>query len=123
MHRVRRKSAVSKKTTTTRDGAEQGVAVASVLSGETVVVGAGRDVRVVGSNVVSTVGTTLEAGGDVTIEAATNTYSEHHFKDTRQSGAFASGTGITVGRQRNTTDKSPAARARRPAPSAARTAA
>ena len=103
-HQVKKNGTFSDKTTTTRDGAEQTTAVASTFSGETVNLSAKCNIGVSGSNVVSTSSTTVDAGCNVSIEAATNTHSEHHFKDTRQSGAFSSGGGITVGKQREASD-------------------
>lgn len=52
------------------------------------------------SQVISDQGTTLVAQNNITIEAATNTTSEHSFRDSKTSGVFSSGgAGFTVGKQ------------------------
>ena len=75
-----------KKTITTRDTLSETVAQGSTLSGNTTYVQAGNDIDVVGSNVVSTAGTTLIAKNDVRIEAARETADERHLRDVKKSG-------------------------------------
>ncbi|WP_139133869.1 filamentous hemagglutinin N-terminal domain-containing protein, partial [Pseudomonas sp. 21C1] len=60
----------SSKTTTTRDTVKQTQAQGSTLSGEQTYVQAGRDITLIGSNVVSTDQTILAADNNINIEAA-----------------------------------------------------
>nr|WP_255563024.1 hemagglutinin repeat-containing protein [Herbaspirillum sp. ASV7] len=62
----------SKKTVTTRYLVEQSQEAGSTVSGNTVSVNAGKDVNVTGSNVVSIAGTTIGAGNNVNIAAASD---------------------------------------------------
>ena len=58
------------------------------------------------SQVISDQGTTLAAQNNITIEAATNTTSEHSFRDSKTSGVFSSGgAGFTVGKQQKSLDQ------------------
>ncbi|MEI7430735.1 MAG: filamentous hemagglutinin N-terminal domain-containing protein, partial [Betaproteobacteria bacterium] len=96
----------SSTTTTTRDSSVSTGSVGSSLSGDTVSVVAGRNIAVIGSDVVSTQGTQLNAKNNITIAAATNTSSESHFKDEQQSGFFSSGSfGFTLGSKQQSTDQ------------------
>jgi len=54
--------------------------------------------------VVSTEATTILAQNNVTIEAATNTIQESHFRDEKKSGLMSSGFGVTVGTRQMSTD-------------------
>ena len=93
-------SLFSSKTTTTRDTVSETRAQATTLSGETAWVKADNDLNVRGSNVVSTSGTTLVAGHDVNVVAATDQLSEQHFKEVKQSGLFSGGAiAVTIGSQ------------------------
>ncbi|HHV70974.1 MAG TPA: hemagglutinin, partial [Ochrobactrum intermedium] len=59
-----------------------------------------------GSNAVADADIALIAGRDLTLEAATETYTETHFKDKKKSGLFSSGGfGVTIGKQQNSTDQ------------------
>ena len=104
----------SSKTTTTRDTLSETRAQATTLSGETTWIKAGNDLNVHGSNVVSTSGTTLVAGHDVNVLAATDQLSERHSKDVKKSGMFSGGAiAVTIGSQqrsdKNTVDGETAA--------------
>lgn len=109
-HKVKGSNSLfSSKTTTTRDTLHETRALASTLSGETAWLKAGNDLTVQGSNVVSTSGTTLAAGNDVNVLAATDQVSEQHTKDVKQSGLFSGGgVAVTMGIQqkndKNTND-------------------
>ncbi|SEH91559.1 filamentous hemagglutinin [Pseudomonas asplenii] len=95
----------SSKTTTTRDTLSQTQALGSTLSGEQTVVQAGRDMIVIGSNVVSTSGTLLAAGNDIKVQAATEELNERHFRDVKTSGLFSGGAiAVTIGSQQQTGD-------------------
>ncbi len=81
----------SKRTVTTRDSLDQTTALATTFSGDRVSLGAGRDIAITGSNVVSDNGTTLAAQNNLNIAAATNTTVEGHFRDEKKSGIFSGG--------------------------------
>jgi filamentous hemagglutinin len=90
---------------TTRDSLEETKAVSSTFSGNTVAV-QGQNVSVTGSNVVSDAGTVIVARNDLTIQAATETTSESHFKETRKSGfLYSGGVAFTVGSQMQSGDR------------------
>ncbi|WP_235185085.1 hemagglutinin repeat-containing protein [Cupriavidus sp. SK-3] len=92
-------------TKTSRNSVEETNAVASTFSGNTVAV-QGQNVTVTGSNVVSNARTVVAAKNDLTIEAATETRSESHFKRTDKSGVFSGGgVGITMGSQMQSVDQ------------------
>ncbi|MDI6748509.1 MAG: hemagglutinin repeat-containing protein, partial [Rhodocyclaceae bacterium] len=93
-------------TTTTRDSLESTTALASTLSGDRVTLIAERDIAVKGSNVVASGDATLLAGQNITLEAATNTSAETHFREQKKSGVFSSGgIGITLGSRMNSSDR------------------
>lgn len=73
---------------------------ASLLSGESVTVIAGRDLTVTGSAVAADQDANLRAGRDVEIGAATETDSHYQLKEKKKSGLLSSGgIGFTVGKQ------------------------
>ncbi|MEN4669610.1 hemagglutinin repeat-containing protein [Pantoea agglomerans] len=73
---------------------------ASLLSGESVTVIAGRDLTVTGSAVAADQDVNLRAGRDVEIGAATETDSHYQLKEKKKSGLMSSGgIGFTVGKQ------------------------
>ncbi|MCA3182177.1 MULTISPECIES: hemagglutinin repeat-containing protein [unclassified Cupriavidus] len=91
--------------TTTRDSLDETRAQASTFSGNTVQIHAGRDIGIVGSNVVSDAGTTLAAKRDVTIAAAQETARENHFKETKKTGfLYSGGAAFTIGTQQQSND-------------------
>ena len=92
-------------TKTSRNSVEETNAVASTFSGNTVAV-QGQNVTVTGSNVVSDARTVVAAKNDLTIEAATETRDESHFKRTDKSGfLYNGGAAITVGSQMQSVDQ------------------
>ncbi|MCG1042468.1 hemagglutinin repeat-containing protein [Mycetohabitans sp. B8] len=91
--------------TTTRDSLADTTTQASTFGGHTVAV-QGRNVTLIGSNVVSDKGTFIEAQNDLTIQAATQTYSESHFKETKKSGLLHNGgMSLTIGSQAHSADQ------------------
>ncbi|MCX2194259.1 hemagglutinin repeat-containing protein [Pantoea agglomerans] len=73
---------------------------ASLLSGESVTVIAGRDLTVTGSAVAADQDVNLRAGRDVEIGAATETDSHYQLQENKKSGLLGSGgIGFTVGKQ------------------------
>ncbi|MCY1508757.1 Hemagglutinin repeat protein [compost metagenome] len=90
---------------TTRDSLEETRAVSTTFSGNTVAV-QGQNVTITGSNVVSDAGTVIVAKNDLTIQAAAETFSESHFKETKKSGVFSGGgIGVTIGKQMQSNDQ------------------
>ena len=94
----------SKKTVTTRDSVRDTSSIASTFSGDTIQLQSGRDLTVSGSNVVSTKGTVLQAGNNLTIEAARETHQESHFREEKKSGFLTGGGSITIGTQQKSSD-------------------
>ncbi|MDH0074928.1 hemagglutinin repeat-containing protein [Stenotrophomonas maltophilia] len=91
-------------TTTTRDSLEQTQANGSTLSGNQVGI-RGNNVTVTGSQVVSDAGTVILADNNLTIQAATNTSSESHFKRKDQRGLlYNGGVAFTAGSQMQSQD-------------------
>jgi len=91
-YRKTKKSGFMSSTTKINRDAEQSTrALASTFSANSVTLEAGRDLQVKGSNVVATRDTTLTAGNNLTIEAASQTHLETHYQKTTQSGIFSSG--------------------------------
>ncbi|WP_341887202.1 hemagglutinin repeat-containing protein [Variovorax sp. YR752] len=73
--------------------------IGSSLGGKTVVLDAGNDIRIRGSNVVSDKGTELQAGNNITIEAAKQTRDSQTVREESKSGIFDAGSGWTWGHQ------------------------
>jgi filamentous hemagglutinin len=73
--------------------------IGSSLGGKTVVLDAGNDIRIRGSNVVSDKGTELQAGNNITIEAAQQTRDSQTVSETSRSGIFDASSGWTWGHQ------------------------
>ncbi|MFT3759167.1 hemagglutinin repeat-containing protein [Thauera sp.] len=93
-------SALSRRSRETLDTLDQSTAVASTFSGDTVTLAASNDLGVRGSNVVATGDLALAAGRDLTIEAATETHAETHFRKDKKSGLSSSGASISIGSQK-----------------------
>ncbi|MCU6677675.1 hemagglutinin repeat-containing protein [Leclercia tamurae] len=98
---------LSKKTTHTINEDSATREKGSLLSGDNVTVSAGNNLLVQGSSVVGEGDVRLQAGNDVTVEAATDTSSYYNMKKTKKSGVFSSssGFGVTVGSQSSKTTR------------------
>ncbi|AMP13302.1 hemagglutinin repeat-containing protein [Collimonas pratensis] len=73
-------------------------AIGSTLSGDSVLVQAGRDIGVTGSNVVGTHDVSLSAANNVTITTSQNTSKSSSSSEEKTSGMFSSGgVGVTMG--------------------------
>ncbi|AKO21211.1 hemagglutinin repeat-containing protein [Xanthomonas oryzae] len=97
---TRKKSALSSKTVTTHDESHDSLAVTTSLSGDTVHIAAGNDLRSQGAQIVGTGDVVLAAGNNLTLETAQSTHSESHDKQTVKSGLMGSGgIGFTIGKQ------------------------
>ena len=89
---------MSKTTTTTRDSFDRQTAQGSTLSGDSINVLAGNDLRVQGSSVAGTQDVKLLAGNDLTVTGATESNRELHLKQEKKSGLMSSGgIGISYG--------------------------
>lgn len=99
---------MSKTTTTTRDTLDRQTLQSSTLSGDSIKVLAGNDLRVQGSSVAGTQDVKLLAGHDLTLTGATERNSELHLKQEKKSGLMSSGgIGISYGTESlKTTDTS-----------------
>ena len=102
----KRSGTFSSKTKIQRDAFADTRAQASTFSGDTVTLQAGNNLRVLGSNVVSTNETALTAGRNLAIESATEKHTETHYKKTKESGLMGSGgVGFTIGSRMLSTDQ------------------
>ncbi|WP_058897348.1 hemagglutinin repeat-containing protein [Herbaspirillum rubrisubalbicans] len=88
---------LSAKTVRTDDASSFSRQMGSTLSGNAVLVRAGQDVKVTGSDVVSTQGTAVVAGRDVNIASAIDSSTRRSFRQERASGVMGAGLGVTVG--------------------------
>ena len=95
-HQSRSKSLLGRKTTTKRDTADNTLNQGSTLSATAVGVSAGQNIAITGSNAVSNKGTTLNAQGNVSVEAAQDRLNSTHSVSTRQSGLMGTGGGVGV---------------------------
>lgn len=96
----------SRKPASARDTLDQTTALATTVSCNTTSVAVNQDVRIQGSNVVSSQGTQVLTGRDLSIEAATDTRHETHAYIEKQSGLFSGGGfSITIGTQQQKTDQ------------------
>ncbi|QEM81963.1 hemagglutinin repeat-containing protein [Halomonas binhaiensis] len=96
---------LSSKTTKRRTRREESEGIASQFGGDTVFLDAGRDLDVIGSEVISDHGTTLSAGGDIGITPSEHYANEDHYEKTSKSGVFSSGASITLGSQSQSLDQ------------------
>ncbi|WP_300654000.1 hemagglutinin repeat-containing protein [Hydrogenophaga sp.] len=96
---TKRSGVLSKKFIEERRSSASDVALGSSLGGKNVSMQAGQDIALRGSSVVGDGSTTLGAGRDVVIEAEENQFSSSEFRETKKSGLFASGAGVTLGKQ------------------------
>lgn len=90
-------------TTKTQDrfDSQSDSAISSNLEGNTVILQAGKDISLTGTNASSDTGTSLTANGNIDILAAQNTASQSSSSQTKKSGVFGTdgGIGFTVGKQ------------------------
>jgi filamentous hemagglutinin len=80
-------------------------AISSTFEGSQVSVGAGNNLRVTGSNIVSDTQTTLTAANNITIQAAQNTSTSSNFTERRSSGLSLEGPGVFIGSRQNSNDR------------------
>ncbi|HGM5039196.1 TPA: hemagglutinin repeat-containing protein [Stenotrophomonas maltophilia] len=97
----RKKGLLSSKTTTTYDATRDSLVVGTTLSGETVTIGAGRDVVAQAAQVAATGDVVVAATRDLTIGTAISTHSEEHDKTVKRSGVFGGGGfNLTIGKSK-----------------------
>ncbi|WLW64073.1 hemagglutinin repeat-containing protein [Achromobacter aegrifaciens] len=94
--RYKTKSFLSSKTTHTITSSDWEQAKGSTFTGDTAVLMAGRDLNVVGSNVIGDNEVTLMANRDINIAAATESYKDYQYEKVTKSG-FGGGGGFSVG--------------------------
>src|SRR5580765_4795139 len=105
-HRKRSSGILCDTSTQTDDASSASRQSGSTFSGDTTVLAAGNNANLTGSNIVSDNGTVIVAKNDLSIQSASNTTAESHFREDRKSGIFSSGgMGITLGRQQQSTDQ------------------
>ncbi len=79
--------------------------IGSSIGGNTVLINAGKDISVVGSEVISDTGTTLVAKNNISIVAATNSQTQSKLHAEQKSGLMDSGgIGFTVGKREQSAD-------------------
>ncbi|WP_296592158.1 hemagglutinin repeat-containing protein [Methylophaga sp.] len=96
-HKVKRSSTFSSKTKIQRDVFKADNSISSTISGDTVMLDAGNELNIRGSNIISDNGTVLNAGDNVNITAAKDTAYEFHMRKTKTSGLSTSGASVTLG--------------------------
>jgi Hemagglutinin repeat len=116
------KSLFGKGSTEIRSDSASTRTLSSEIGGATVLLSAGNNILVKGSNVISDNQTTLVAGtsktdgnpassgnpatgGNITIEANTNTNTSSNFKETKSSGFSLTDSGFFIGSTQNSTDR------------------
>ena len=95
------KGFLNKKETKIKTHDESKHALMSNISGHTVVVGANNDVTLTSSNVVSTAGTSVLAGHNITTDAAAEHTLSTASKDVKKSGIMGAGMGIMIGKKQS----------------------
>ncbi|HGO7849925.1 TPA: hemagglutinin repeat-containing protein, partial [Neisseria meningitidis] len=80
-------------------------AVGSNIGGGKMIVAAGQDINVRGSNLISDKGTVLKAGNDIDISTAHNRYTGNEYHESKKSGVMGTGgLGFTIGNRKTTDD-------------------
>ncbi|WCF17311.1 hemagglutinin repeat-containing protein [Xylella fastidiosa subsp. fastidiosa] len=100
----KRSGLLNSRTTTTHADQQQTQAMSSTLSGTKVLV-KGNNITVTGSHLLSDAGTYMQAKGDLTLQAATNTTQSTYSEHTKQRGLIRNGgASLTLGNQSQRTD-------------------
>lgn len=85
-----------------RDTSRESLALATTLSAESNRLSAGQDLKLQGSNVVSSDRSLLQAGRDLSITADEEHFEQQHSRKKSKTGAFSSGgIGVTIGSQQH----------------------
>ena len=97
-HYQKVKGFLSSRSTHTIDSSAYSTAQGTQLSGESVLVGGGRDIRMTGAQVLASKDIVLDAARDLAVQAGVNAYAEDHYRREKKSGFSAGGMGISYGR-------------------------
>ena len=101
------KSLLSRKTTQDRNSATSDEAISGNVTGDRVVMQAGNDIQLTATNAISQSGTTLNAGNNLTLDAAENRYSQSSSHNQKKSGLFGNGgASFTLGSQKTANQNS-----------------
>ncbi|MBA0099558.1 hemagglutinin repeat-containing protein [Stenotrophomonas indicatrix] len=90
--------------TATHDATQDVLGIGTTLSGEKVIIGAGREITVEGAKVAATADVLMAAKGNLSILAAESTHSEQHSSDRKKSGLLGGmngSFGVTFGSRSN----------------------
>jgi filamentous hemagglutinin len=99
---AKQKSFLKKKTIQVHAESDTTNSIGSNFTGNQVLVGAGNDVNIQGSNLVSDTLTWVDAKNNLNITAAENTQSTSSFKEVKKSGLMGTGgVGVMVGKTKN----------------------
>ena len=102
---VKRKGILSSTKTHDRYRFSHDEAVGSNIGGGKIIVAAGQDINVRGSNLISDNGTVLKAGNDIDISTAHNRYTGNEYHESKKSGVMGTGgLGFTIGNRKTTDD-------------------
>ena len=102
---VKRKGILSSTKTHDRYRFSHDEAVGSNIGGGKMIVAAGQDINVRGSNLISDNGTVLKAGHDIDISTAHNRYTGNEYHESKKSGVMGTGgLGFTIGNRKTTDD-------------------
>ncbi|ALV08953.1 hypothetical protein RD2015_4512 [Roseateles depolymerans] len=93
-------------TTTSKTQLERTTATGTTISGDTVAITAGQDIRVQGSNVVSDAATAVQAGRDVKLENALDTSQRQQERQVVTKGLTGAGAGFSIGTRDQRTGQS-----------------
>jgi len=100
------KGFLSSSSTESREQSLSDSAIGSNFGGKTVSLASGGDTIIRGSSVIGDQDTTIVAGQNLTIEAATNTSQSSSFYESKKSGLFSGGgLSVTLGKQQLNIDK------------------
>ncbi|MBX9800870.1 MAG: hemagglutinin repeat-containing protein [Burkholderiaceae bacterium] len=100
------KGFLSSSSTESREQSLSDTAIGSNFGGKNVTLSSGGDTLIRGSTVIGDKDTTIVAGKDLNIEAATNTSQSSSFYESKKSGLFSGGgLSITLGKQQLNIDK------------------
>lgn len=109
--RRKRSGTFSSSVTETRDYSRDDQAQGSLLSADKISLAAGNqitaktdgNVKVISSSAIATEDLSVQATGDITVEAGQNKHAEEHYSHTKKSGLFSGGgLGFTIGSQSQT---------------------
>ena len=98
---------INLQSSSTHNSASATQAAGSSVGGNSVLLSAGNNIQVTGSDVIGNTATTFIAKNDVTIEAAQSSFTTSNFSQTRESGLMSSGAGgigFSIGNRNQSAD-------------------